>query len=64
MAAASRFAGRLNVPFGPPEFAAMSQFGVLVRYPGTWATLSEAQRGIRACRRFRAIARQSLGLRP
>ena len=44
--------------------AAMSQFGVLVRYPGTWATLREAQQGIRTCRRFRAAARQSLGLRP
>jgi hypothetical protein len=29
-----------------PAMAAMSQFGVLVRYPGTWATLSEAQHGI------------------
>src|SRR4051794_35221644 len=44
--------------------AAMSQFGVLVRYPGVWATLSEAQHGIQTCRRFRAVARQSLGLRP
>jgi HEPN domain-containing protein len=45
-------------------FAAMSQNAVLVRYPGTWATLAEAQAGIATCRRFRAIARQSLGLRP
>ncbi len=43
--------------------AAMSQFGVLVRYPGTWATLREAQRGIHTCRKFRSIARHSLGLR-
>ncbi len=44
--------------------AAMSQFGVLVRYPGTWATLAEAQHGIRTCRRFRSMARRSLGLQP
>ena len=44
--------------------AAMSQYGVLVRYPGIWATVSEAQHGIRTCRRFRSAARQSLGLRP
>jgi HEPN domain-containing protein len=44
--------------------ASMSQFGVLVRYPGTWATLSEAQHGIRTCRRFRSAARQALGLGP
>jgi HEPN domain-containing protein len=44
--------------------AAMTQFGVLVRYPGTWATLSDARHGIRTCRRFRLKARQSLGLRP
>ena len=42
----------------------MTQFAVLFRYPGTWATLSEAQNGIRTCRRFRSLARQSLGLRP
>ncbi len=44
--------------------AAMSQFAVLIRYPGTWATLGEAQHGIRTCRRFRWVARQLLGLRP
>jgi len=44
--------------------ATMTQFAVLIRYPGTWATLREAQFGIRTCRRFRSIARQSLGLRP
>jgi HEPN domain-containing protein len=43
--------------------AAMTQFAVLVRYPGTWATLAEARHGIDTCRRFRAVARQSLGLR-
>jgi HEPN domain-containing protein len=42
--------------------AAMTQFAVLVRYPGVWATLAEARQGIRTCRRFRAVARQSLGL--
>jgi HEPN domain-containing protein len=45
-------------------FAAMAQFAVLVRYPGTWATLAEARQGIATCRRFRSVARQSLGLRP
>jgi hypothetical protein len=44
--------------------SAMSQFAVLVRYPGTWATLSEAQQGMRTCRRFREEARRSLGLPP
>jgi HEPN domain-containing protein len=47
-----------------PAMAAMAQFGVLVRYPGTWATLSEAQHGIRTCRRFRIKARRSLQLPP
>ena len=46
------------------ELAGMTQFAVLMRYPGTWATPGEARSGIRMCRRFRAIARQSLGLRP
>jgi hypothetical protein len=60
---------RLCLPLEPhwarfdPDLAAMSQFGVLVRYPGTWATLGEAQHGIHTCRRFRKVARQSLGLR-
>jgi HEPN domain-containing protein len=49
--------------FGRP-LAAMTQFAVLVRYPGTWATLAESRIGIRTCRRFRSVARQALGLRP
>lgn len=44
-------------------FAAMSQSAVLIRYPGTWATLAEARQGIATCRRLRWIVRQSLGLR-
>src|SRR5438045_1030154 len=32
------------------SFAAMAQFAVLMRYPGTWATLDEARRGIATCR--------------
>jgi hypothetical protein len=61
---------QLTLPIEPkwavvdPALAAMTQFAVLIRYPGTWATLSEAQHGIRTCRRFRSVARQSLGLRP
>jgi HEPN domain-containing protein len=61
---------RLRLPLEPQwamfdrELAAIAQFGVVVRYPGTWATLSESQLGIRTCRRFRRCARQSLGLRP
>jgi HEPN domain-containing protein len=43
-------------------FAAMAQNAVLIRYPGTWATLAEARQGIATCRRFRSVARQSLGL--
>jgi len=60
---------RLCVPIEPlwagfdRAFAAMSQSAVLVRYPGTWATLAEARQGIATCRRFRSAARQSLGLR-
>ncbi|MBV8780807.1 MAG: HEPN domain-containing protein [Phycisphaerae bacterium] len=46
------------------ELAAMTQFAVLVRYPGVWATLAEARQGIKTCRRFRAVARNSLGLCP
>ena len=61
---------RLCLPIEPlwgafdRALADMTQFAVVLRYPGTWATLSEAQSGIRTCRRFRSIARQSLGLRP
>jgi len=61
---------RLCLPIEPAwgafdrAFAVMTQFAVLPRYPGTWATLREAQTGIRTCRRFRSIARQALGLRP
>jgi HEPN domain-containing protein len=61
---------RLCLPLEPhwagfdQPMAGMSQFGVLVRYPGTWATLPEARLGIRICRRFRKAARRSLGLRP
>src|SRR5437763_8698189 len=32
--------------------AAMTQFALLVRYPGTWATLTEARHGIYTCRRY------------
>jgi HEPN domain-containing protein len=45
-------------------FAAMAQNAVLIRYPGTWATLAEARESIATCRNFRSIARQSLGLSP
>jgi HEPN domain-containing protein len=61
---------RLCLPIEPlwagfdPALAAMTQFAVLIRYPGTWATLAEARQGIRACRQFRSAARQSLGLSP
>jgi HEPN domain-containing protein len=61
---------RLCLPIEPRwarfdrPLAVMTQFAVLLRYPGTWATLSEARSGIRTCRRFRSTARQSLGLRP
>jgi HEPN domain-containing protein len=60
---------RLCLPLQPlwagfdRPFAAMTQFAVLVRYPGMWATLAEAQHGIATCRRFRSMARQALGLR-
>jgi HEPN domain-containing protein len=59
---------QLCVPLEPSwaaydqSLAAMTQFAVLVRYPGIWATLNEAQQGIRTCRRFRKAARRSLGL--
>ena len=61
---------RLCLPSEPkwaafdPALAAMTQFAVLIRYPGTWATLSEARHGIRTCRLFRRRARQAFGLRP
>lgn len=60
---------RLCLPVEPlwavfeKPFAAMAQNAVLIRYPGTWATLAEARQGIAACRRFRTVARQSLGLK-
>jgi HEPN domain-containing protein len=61
---------RLCLPIEPlwaafdRALAGMTQFAVVLRYPGTWATLREAQSGIRTCRRFRSIARVSLGLPP
>jgi hypothetical protein len=59
---------RLCLPIEPrwamfdAELANMTQFAVLARYPGMWATLREAQTAIRTCRRFRSVARRSLGL--
>ena len=61
---------RLCLPIEPQwsrfdrPFSDMTQFAVVLRYPGTWATLGEAQSGIRTCRRFRSIARQALGAHP
>jgi HEPN domain-containing protein len=44
--------------------ATLTPFAVLPRYPGMWATQTEAQRAIRTCRRFRSVARRALALRP
>ena len=46
------------------DLAFLSAFGVDVRYPGEAADRQSALDARRRCRRFRAAARQALGLKP
>jgi len=46
------------------DLAFLSAFGVDVRYPGETADKESALDARRRCRRFRAAARQALGLEP
>jgi HEPN domain-containing protein len=40
----------------------ITKWAVLARYPGVWTTNVEAKEAVKLCRRFRKIARASLGL--
>lgn len=40
----------------------LSRWAVASRYPGTWASKSDAREAVATCRRFRKLARVSLGL--
>jgi HEPN domain-containing protein len=45
------------------EFKELTDFAVAVRYPGTFTDALAAREAFATCRRFRALARMSLGLR-
>ncbi len=45
-----------------PTFRPITAYAVDLRYPGENASKEEAQEAIKICRRFREVARQSLGL--
>jgi len=42
----------------------LTSFAVLPRYPGMSTGKTDAQSAVATCRRFRALARGGLGLRP
>jgi HEPN domain-containing protein len=44
------------------DLAYLSDFAVSYRYPGESATRDDAKESLRLCRRFREVARNSLGL--
>jgi HEPN domain-containing protein len=46
------------------EFRKLTEWAVLPRYPGKDATNVNAREAVKICRKFRAVARQALGLRP
>ncbi|MDB5319077.1 MAG: hypothetical protein JWN40_708 [Phycisphaerales bacterium] len=46
------------------EFRLLTQWAVLPRYPGLDADNIKAQAAVKTCRRFRRVARLSLGLKP
>jgi HEPN domain-containing protein len=45
-----------------PAFVSITDWAVLPRYPGNYATPTQAKEAVKICRRFRKIARSSLGL--
>lgn len=47
-----------------PAFNSLTDHAVLPRYPGTTTTNVDARAATATCRRFRQMARRSLGLRP
>ena len=58
---------RLVLPLEPlwagcaADLKSLTDAAVEVRYPGTWATKDRARDAIKACQRFRELARASLG---
>jgi hypothetical protein len=42
----------------------LTQYAVKARYPGSWATRTQARSCIMHCKMIRRLVRQSLGLRP
>ncbi len=47
-----------------PGLAALTDAAVEFRYPGMWSDSASAQASFLTCRRVRALARASLGLKP
>ena len=45
------------------QFGVMSLYAVLPRYPGMTVSVADARTAVATCRRFRTLARQSLGLK-
>lgn len=47
-----------------PRLKSLTLFAVTVRYPGMFADPVKARAAFESCKRFRALARLSLGLKP
>jgi HEPN domain-containing protein len=43
-------------------FRSVTDWAVLPRYPGSFATAAQGKEAVKICRRFRKVARASLGL--
>jgi HEPN domain-containing protein len=46
------------------EMKVLTWWGVLPRYPGKDASAADSREALKICRKFRAVARQALGLKP
>jgi HEPN domain-containing protein len=45
-----------------PEFKLLTEFAILPRYPGVISSQGDAKFAVATCRRFRKVARESLGV--
>jgi len=47
-----------------PALDVLANYAVVFRYPGFWASRSDALKALKACHQVRRTARRSLGLKP